>query len=238
MRMRRVLTAAGRLMFGARWAMVGTFTVLSACVHESAMSLGNDLIQINVSAAPVYGRAGAERIAYENAAKATLAAGYDKFIVVSNEGWTDQTYHSGSFSQVSASGTPALVTAQGTSSSSAFTLRHPEAKMVIRVFHANDSGADKAIDARTVLAAAGSQTSPVNPTPASAPPLTATVPNPAASSTPPQPASSTTSSPALLPTQAPGSTGDRLRALKDLLDRHLITPEEYESRRKAILDAL
>jgi hypothetical protein len=121
-------------------------------VHESAIPLGNDLIQIDVSAAPVYGRAGAQRIAYENAAKATLKAGYDKFIIVSNEGWTEQTYQSGSFSQVTASGTPAVAQAQGTSSSWAGTLRHPEAKMTIRVFHANDPGAEKAIDARAVLA--------------------------------------------------------------------------------------
>jgi hypothetical protein len=34
------------------------------------------------------------------------------------------------------------------------------------------------------------------------------------------------------------SPADRLQALKDLLDRKLITPQEYETRRKALLDSL
>ena len=115
------------------------------------MPLGNDLIQIDVSAAPVYGRAGAQRIAYQNAAKATIAAGYDKFLVVSNEGWTDTTYQGGSFGQATASGTPAAASAQGSSGSWFGGLRHPESKMIIRVFHANDPGAEKAVDARAIL---------------------------------------------------------------------------------------
>jgi hypothetical protein len=135
-----------------RWAAVCAIALLLGCVHESAMPLGNDLIQIDVSAAPVYGRAGAQRIAMTDAAKACLKAGFDKFVIVSNEGWTEQTYQSGSFSQVTAAGTPAAASAQGTSSSWAGTLRHPEAKMIIRVFHTGDSGSEKAIDAKAVLA--------------------------------------------------------------------------------------
>jgi hypothetical protein len=50
-------------------------------------------------------------------------------------------------------------------------------------------------------------------------------------------ASTTTTSPAAA---APGSgtPEDRLRALKQLLDEKLITPDEYETRRKAILNSL
>ena len=54
---------------------------------------------------------------------------------------------------------------------------------------------------------------------------------PAASDTMSPPA--TTNSP-----QGSMSTEDRLRALKDLLDQKLITPQEYQTRRKAILDGL
>src|SRR5277367_3333503 len=73
---------------------------LTSCAHQSAMPLGNDLMQIDVSAAPVYGRAGAQRMAFEEAAKATLDAGYDKFVVVNNAGWNEATvsgFSSGSF---------------------------------------------------------------------------------------------------------------------------------------------
>ena len=93
------------------------------------------------------------------------------------------------------------------------------------------------------------------PTPAS-PPVTSSVtpPQPIPTPAPPAPASpppattkttakTTTATPATKPsTQSPpaaaGSPADRLQALKDALDRKLITPAEYEAKRKAILDAM
>jgi hypothetical protein len=40
------------------------------------------------------------------------------------------------------------------------------------------------------------------------------------------------------PQEQPRSMADRLRTLRDLLDQKLISPKEYEQRRKAILDAI
>jgi hypothetical protein len=45
-------------------------------------------------------------------------------------------------------------------------------------------------------------------------------------------------SPAAAPAPASASPEERLRALKQLLDQKLITPDEYETRRKAILNSL
>lgn len=58
---------------------------------------------------------------------------------------------------------------------------------------------------------------------------------PALASPPPTPAPTAAQN---KPTPVPSSAADRLAALKDLLDRKLISPSEYESKRKAILDAL
>ncbi len=82
----------------------------------------------------------------------------------------------------------------------------------------------------TMPSAAGppvmSSTSPPAPTAAPAPPVPT-----AASTAPSKP------SPASPATQSP-STATRLEELKSLLDRKLISPSEYEAKRKAILDAL
>ena len=104
-------------------------------------------MQIDVSAAPVYGRAGAQRIAMENAAKTTLKMGYDKFMVVKNSGWNESTFTAVSSSNVTAN----AYQANGSSGSYAGTNRHPEAKILIRIYHYGDKGAANAVDARQTL---------------------------------------------------------------------------------------
>lgn len=101
--------------------------LLSGCVHESSVPLGNDKAEINVSAAKVYGRAGAQRIAFEDAAKFTLKMGYDKFTVDNQDAWSENSALNNSVTT------------------------HPEAKMVIRMYHDGDKGSEKAIDARAIL---------------------------------------------------------------------------------------
>lgn len=132
-----------------------TCLLLCGCAHESAMPLGNDLMQIDVSAAPIYGRAGAQRIAFEKAATATLDAGYDKFIVLNSGGWNEQTAQGGSYSQynanVMANQYNGFGSAQGNGGSYYGTMRHPESSMVIRMFHYHEKGSDKAIDARAIV---------------------------------------------------------------------------------------
>lgn len=120
-----------------------TLISFSACATQTAMPLGNNLMQIDVSAAPVYGRAGAQRLALEKAAEATLEAGYDKFIVVSNNGWNESTASGNSTASFQAN----QYNASGFSQNNWGTFRNPESTMVIRMYHNKDKGAAQAIDA-------------------------------------------------------------------------------------------
>jgi hypothetical protein len=90
-------------------------------------------------------------------------------------------------------------------------------------------GKDNAFEARAIssMAPPVAMTAPAQPAPAN---TTAT--NPAPVIAPAKPEKPSTVTP---PTS---STAQRLQELKDLLDRKLITPSEYETKRKAILDAL
>jgi hypothetical protein len=75
-------------------------------------------------------------------------------------------------------------------------------------------------------------------------PATASGPPPAPTAAPavakPATASGSPPAPAATPaaSDAHASAADRLRALQQLLDQKLITPEEYQTRRKTILDSL
>lgn len=84
--------------------------------------------------------------------------------------------------------------------------------------------------AATSSAATPPETSGPSATPDSATP-------PAKPPTPP-PAEPAASAPTTANSDSPPSTAARLLQLKELLDRKLITPEEYEGRRRLILDAL
>ncbi len=127
------------------------FLALSGCVHESAIPLSNDTAEIDVSTAPVYGRAGAVRIAMENAAKFTLQMGYDKFMVVDNGDWNEQTAAGGSFGSGSAYGNANNFGASSSQSSGFAIFRHPESKMIIKMFHKGDKNSSKAVDAQAYL---------------------------------------------------------------------------------------
>ena len=81
-------------------------------------------------------------------------------------------------------------------------------------------------------------TSLTTPAPASVP-VTSSVTPPAPTPASKPPTTKITTAPPQAPNSpAPGSAADRLQALKDLLDRKLITPVEYVTKRKAILDAM
>ena len=118
-------------------------SLISACYHQSVIPLGNDMMEIDVSAAPVYGRAGAMSMALTRAANATIAAGFDKFIVLDNKGWNELQAVGGSYGSYNGS--------YGNSGSSFSVMGKPEVKMVIRMFHEGDTGSEKAVDARAVL---------------------------------------------------------------------------------------
>lgn len=130
---------------------ISTMLFLTACVHESVISLNANTVQIDVSAAGVYGRAGAQRIAFENAAKATIDYGYDKFVVVNNEGWNESSFSAGSYGSFGMNANQVAANAGGAQGSYATTNRHPESKMIIKMYHYKDKGAANAIDAHKII---------------------------------------------------------------------------------------
>jgi hypothetical protein len=131
-------------------AMIGLLA-LTGCVSTSSMPLGNDMAEINVSAAKVYTRADAMQMAYAEAAKTTVKMGYDKFLVVGSDGWNEQTASGGSYGQANINGNPYAF--QGSAQNGSFfgTDRSPESKMIIKMFHNSDKEAKKAIDARAII---------------------------------------------------------------------------------------
>jgi hypothetical protein len=128
-------------------AAMMAFITFTACAQQSAIPLGNDMMEINVSAARIYGRAGAHEMAFKKAAEATIAAGYDKFIVLDNAGWNELV--GSGFSQHTANVNQYSGSAQG---SGAWSIGgRPEVKMLIKMFHNGDKGSEKAVDAQSVL---------------------------------------------------------------------------------------
>ena len=69
--------------------MACAFT-LGAGARSSVLPIGNDLIQITTSAAPICGPAGAQDAAVKRAAFETIARGYDSFIIVDAAAQTTQ----------------------------------------------------------------------------------------------------------------------------------------------------
>ena len=127
--------------------LVTALILTCGCASQSAMPLGNDMMQIDVSTPAIFTRARAQQMAFEKAAKATLAAGYDKFIILGNQSWTDSVASGGSQNSFNASN----YRASGGGNSSWNIYRRPEVNMVIKMFHYGEEGSEKAIDALSIF---------------------------------------------------------------------------------------
>lgn len=130
-----------------RYLLLASALFLAGCATQNAMHLRNNMMQIDVSAAPVYGRAGAQRMAMQKAAQATLDAGFDKFIVVSTHSWNESGITGGSSGSFSAN--PSL--ASGTHQSGFSSYKRPESTLIIKMYRKGDPEFDKAVDAASVL---------------------------------------------------------------------------------------
>lgn len=122
--------------------------LVAGCAVQTATPLAGNVAQIDISAAPVYGRAGAQRMAIRKAAQTTIDYGFDKFVVLDNHSWNEATLSAGSYGSFSANRSYA----GGGFNSYASEIRRPEAKMVIKMFKATDKEAANAIDAKALLA--------------------------------------------------------------------------------------
>lgn len=127
--------------------VLGLLLLLSGCVQQSGMPLGDDKMLINISAPPAITRAEAYNAALMAAAKNTLENGYDKFSILNEGGWNETEFQGGSHGSFSAN----PYYASGYSNSGFFTTRNPEIKMTIRMYKKGQKGASKALDARNIL---------------------------------------------------------------------------------------
>lgn len=125
---------------------LGACIALAACAQSSVMQLDANTAAVTVSAAPVCGVTGAQRVAYEDAAIETLRLGYDRFII---EGVRGQDRLSGVlFTPVTASSFGSTETVTG---GDPLFLFHHRQQIVVKMFHSSDPMASRAVSARGVL---------------------------------------------------------------------------------------
>lgn len=126
--------------------VLGTCTALAACAQSSVMQLDANTAAVTVSAAPVCGMAGAQRVAYQDAAIETLRLGYDRFIIA---GARSQDNLSGVlFTPMTASSFGSTETISG---GDPLFLFHHRQQIVVKMFHSTDPMASRAVSARGVL---------------------------------------------------------------------------------------
>jgi len=135
-----------------------TALALGGCTRTSVMPVASNVFEITTSAGLVCGASGAQAVASRDAAIATLQNGYDSYIILDGQsqesvvGYTPVTANT--YGTATAFGSPGMATAYGSStttySGGAPIVRHNQS-LVVRMFHANDPGADDALQARNVL---------------------------------------------------------------------------------------
>lgn len=131
---------------------------LSGCAHTSVMPVASNVFEITASAAPVCGAAGAQAVASRDAAIATLQNGYDSYVILDGQAQESLSGYTpviaNSYGTATAYGSPGMATAYGSStttySGGTPIIRHNQS-LLVRMFHANDPGADSAVPARNVL---------------------------------------------------------------------------------------
>jgi hypothetical protein len=124
---------------------------LSGCVSTSVIPFSENTLQINTSADPVCGGAGAQKVALTDAAIATLNAGFDSFIIQGSQaqnnvrvvGYTPVEAHTTS----NGDGT-SYTTVSGGQPIVGGTHDH---SIVVQMFHASDPNAANTISARGYL---------------------------------------------------------------------------------------
>ncbi len=149
-----------------RLGLLAACVLLPGCVHTSVMQLNANTAEVTVSGAPVCGDTGTQQVAYEDAAIATLRAGFDGFVILgTGEGdmlagvavtpSTASTVTNGDFSANSTGGftNGNVDSVSSTTVSGGSTLpffRHKD-EIVIRMFRAADPAYAQAVPARGVL---------------------------------------------------------------------------------------
>ena len=136
--------------------------VLGGCASASVMDLDSNTVQVSSGAAPVCGAIGAQNFAIKTAAYQTLRRGFDKYVIIGAQatahdklaGFTPTYANSnlnGTYSGYGNSGTFNGYSNTTVTGGQPIVMTEHGQKLVVRMFHANDPGAEKAIDAKAAL---------------------------------------------------------------------------------------
>src|SRR6185312_3798269 len=72
-------------MKNAIFVVASLSAALAGCASTSTIPLSQDTFQITASAAPACGTAGAQQVAFKQAAVETIRRGYDRFVIVGGQ---------------------------------------------------------------------------------------------------------------------------------------------------------
>jgi hypothetical protein len=132
------------------------------CATASVMDLDSNTVQVSAGAAPVCGAIGAQNYAVKTAAYQTLRRGFDKYVIVGAQATAHDklTGFTPTYANSNLSGTYSGYGNMGTfngysnttiSGGQPIIMTEHGQNLVVHMFHANDPGAENAIDAKTAL---------------------------------------------------------------------------------------
>ena len=135
---------------------------LSACQQTTAIPLAQNIVQINVSAAPICGGGNAQKAAFNHAAVQTLRSGFDKFIIGGSQYQNNVRVSQGQPTSYTTTGTGTItptfggynVAGQSTTVANGATpiiSGTHDHSVIVKMFKADDPQSQNALDAKTVL---------------------------------------------------------------------------------------
>lgn len=137
---------------------LGVLINLSACASTTSTPVARDTLLVSSSAAPVCGRQGAQKVAFQQAAVETLRRGFDKFVIVGAQQDSDVRVVGTTpiYGTSNISGGVMGSTFYGTGTSTVYGGQpiyggSHDQEFAIRMFSYRDPGAEDAIDARSEL---------------------------------------------------------------------------------------
>lgn len=135
-------------------AVLSAFALLGACASSTTTRLAQNIVRIDVSAAPACGSSGARKLVTRMAAVETIRLGYDKYYIAAMDAENNVRVVGTNYNT-----TGTLKTYGNTGTYSGYTSATPiyggtqDAAIVAIMFKEKDSEARNAIDARTTLGA-------------------------------------------------------------------------------------
>lgn len=140
------------------YAVMISALVLGSCASSSTLPLAKNVVQIEASAAPVCGAAGARNFALQQAAIETIKRGFERFIIAGAQssktltGFTPTYSHStGSASVVGGSGYASVYGSSNTTTTGGDPLFSHGQGIVVRMYKKGEPGAGNALSAKEVL---------------------------------------------------------------------------------------